>query len=120
MGREIKRVALNFDWPMNKVWEGFQCHHCRKCDEDGYECTWKPTEPPKGPGYQVWETVSEGSPVSPVFPTKEACVLWLVGHGHSEKAARAFIQEGWVVSLVVIGGRPMMGIDAAEFMGDRK
>ena len=23
MGREVKRVALDFDWPLNEVWEGF-------------------------------------------------------------------------------------------------
>ena len=30
---------------------------------------WKPSEPPMGEGWQLWETVSEGSPVSPVFAT---------------------------------------------------
>ena len=35
---------------------------------------WRPTEPPTGVGYQLWETTSEGSPLSPVFPTlKELC-----------------------------------------------
>jgi hypothetical protein len=29
---------------------------------------WKPAEPPAGEGWQLWETASEGSPVSPVFP----------------------------------------------------
>ena len=24
MGREVKRVALDFNWPLHKVWEGFQ------------------------------------------------------------------------------------------------
>jgi hypothetical protein len=23
MGREIKRVPLDFDWPLDKVWHGF-------------------------------------------------------------------------------------------------
>lgn len=26
-------------------------------------------EPPKGEGYQLWETTSEGSPITPVFKT---------------------------------------------------
>lgn len=38
---------------------------------------WKPTEPPAGEGWQLWETVSEGSPVSPVFPSDEALAGWL-------------------------------------------
>lgn len=29
--------------------------------------SWEPTEPPTGPGFQLWEDCSEGSPVSPVF-----------------------------------------------------
>lgn len=29
--------------------------------------SWKKQDPPSGPGYQVWETVSEGSPMTPVF-----------------------------------------------------
>lgn len=42
MGREVKRVALNFDWPVNKVWEGYKNPHlkdrhtCHNCDGSGY------------------------------------------------------------------------------------
>ena len=32
---------------------------------------WKPTEVPRGEGWQLWETVSEGSPLTPVFATPE-------------------------------------------------
>ena len=37
MGREIKRVALDFDWQLNKTWQGYinpyyqfeeSCSHC--------------------------------------------------------------------------------------------
>ena len=27
MGRELKRVPLDFDWPLNKPWEGFVNPH---------------------------------------------------------------------------------------------
>jgi len=50
------------------------CEHCegegnywdslenqKLCDE------WRQTEPPVGEAYQIWETVSEGSPISPPF-----------------------------------------------------
>lgn len=44
---------------------------CLVCHGDGiapekkaaYEA-WEPTDPPEGDGYQIWETVSEGSPIS--------------------------------------------------------
>lgn len=31
MGRELKRVPLDFKWPLNKIWEGFINPHCKKC-----------------------------------------------------------------------------------------
>lgn len=38
---------------------------------------WREYEPPTGPGYQLWETVSEGSPISPVFATPEELARWV-------------------------------------------
>jgi len=38
---------------------------------------WRQWEPPNGDGYQMWETVSEGSPVSPVFTTPEELADWM-------------------------------------------
>lgn len=32
---------------------------------------WQPCEPPEGPGWQLWETVSDGSPITPVFESAE-------------------------------------------------
>lgn len=37
---------------------------------------WKPTRIPKGKGWQAWEDVSEGSPISAVFETREGIVHW--------------------------------------------
>lgn len=37
---------------------------------------WERTEPPEGPGYQMWETTSEGSPSSPVFATMDELCVW--------------------------------------------
>jgi hypothetical protein len=60
MGRELRRVPLNytgFTDPRNK-WT----HRGETC------------RPPKGVGYQLWQTTSEPSPVSPVFRTlRELC-----------------------------------------------
>lgn len=39
MSRNLKRVPLDFDWPMNDVWKGyinpFNCEQCKSCDETG-------------------------------------------------------------------------------------
>jgi len=65
--------------------------------EETYEA-WTPTPPPEGPGWQVWETVSEGSPISPVFGTKEELIAYLVEEGYSQVAAEKFCDAGWVPS----------------------
>jgi hypothetical protein len=75
------------------VWSSKAAKHLAK--------KWKRIQPPKGPGYQLWETVSEGSPVSPVFETEDAFVAYLVGEGHSEEAARKFIDAEWAPSMVM-------------------
>lgn len=41
---------------------------------------WTATEPPTGDGFQLWEDVSEGSPVSPVFETLDALCAWAADH----------------------------------------
>lgn len=41
------------------------------------EDAWERTEPPAGEGFQLWESVSEGSPISPVFDNVLALAQWL-------------------------------------------
>lgn len=40
MGRELKRVPLDFQWPMNAVWKGYinpyRSVKCKACDGEGY------------------------------------------------------------------------------------
>ncbi len=221
MGRELKRVALDFEWPENKVWSGYinphyaknhqcaacggagettsrqrlgdlvsllmlsgtdvnrwACHphlveahlfytHGKLCGSDMAELTsalagrkpsslghcsidkhsatlkiiaaaglpeewgmcpacngegsiwdsaedekaadeWSETSPPAGDGYQIWETVSEGSPISPVFATAEALAghmagkKWGADKGSSYESWMRFIEgPGWALSMVV-------------------
>lgn len=78
---------------------------------------WEPTPPPEGEGWQLWETVSEGSPISPVLPTREAFIEYLMTKGSTRSAAEAFTKQGWVPSGVSMGGGPLVsGIEAAEEM----
>jgi hypothetical protein len=61
--------------------------------------------------YQVYETVSEGTPVTPHFATKEELVEYLVkhgdfwdqqrGHGGWTRAnAESFVERAWAPSLI--------------------
>lgn len=70
---------------------------------------WTSTKPPTGEGWQMWETVSEGSPVSPVFESAEALAQWLTTAEGGRKAgpsrrpltieqARGFVGVGWAPS----------------------
>ena len=38
MGRELKRVPLNFDWPINMIWAGYLNPHRASCPEEGKTC----------------------------------------------------------------------------------
>jgi len=103
------------------------CEHCggegetwpsdeaRKLYDD-----WERTEPPSGEGYQIWETVSEGSPISPVFVTPEALATHMAGtkwgadKGTPYESWLKFINgPGWAMSMVVQDGAVMSGVEAA-------
>lgn len=70
--------------------------------------------------YQIYETVSEGTPTSPVFETLDEIVAWLVGQGTSKGAAQAFAKQGYVPSMVMFNpgnGKPGQiweGIESAD------
>lgn len=93
---------------------------CATCGGEGEVATegqraaheaWVPTEPPAGEGWQLWETVSEGSPQSPVFASAEALADWCEGNATwfgsnrwtREEWLRTFIEDTTdVESLLVI------------------
>ncbi len=89
---------------------------------------WKATEPPTGEGWQLWETVSEGSPVSPVFATAEELAQWLTTPEGGEMAgpsrrpmtieqARGFVDAGWSPTFIGNAG----GLhDGAEYIGTER
>lgn len=82
--------------------------------------------------WQVWETVSEGTPVTPPFATKKELVDYLVANGDfwdqsrrkegrtsipcdpwSRKAAESFVHgAGWAPSLVVDSKGVRSGVEA--------
>ncbi|WP_146208404.1 M20 family metallopeptidase [Cupriavidus plantarum] len=51
--------------------------------------------------YQVYENVSEGTPVSPVFASLEELMDWLFKQGFSLEQAQTFIADGHCPSFVV-------------------
>jgi len=49
--------------------------------------------------YQIYATISESVPISPVFESLDAMIVWLVSvQGYSQDAAEQFARTGWVMS----------------------
>lgn len=99
---------------------------------------YRPWEDADAAWYQVWETVSEGTPVSPPFETEDELIAYLAEHGDfwdqkrchepdwanlwggtpgvsgwgRERAERFVKGPGWAPSMVVADGRVMSGVEA--------
>lgn len=79
---------------------------------------WEATEPPTGEGWQLWETVSEGSPVTPVFATREGLVEHLSSPAYrrplTRDEAEGLVDAGWVPSGIGVVGRGFVPGELAE------
>lgn len=70
--------------------------------------------------FQVYETVSEGTPTSPVFETEDEMLKWLMEQGYSEEASKKFIKGGWAPSMMIRPGQDIkMNIHALEDKGGK-
>lgn len=98
---------------------------------DDYMPHW---EEGKATWFQVYETVSEGTPVTPPFATGEELVDYLVQNGDfwdqnrrksgdsimpcapwSREGAEAFVMRGgWMPSMIMSGGKVFAGSELAE------
>lgn len=107
-------------------------------DHTMYRPDWKPEEMT---WYQVYETVSEGTPVTPPFATREELVDYLVANGDfwdqrrrkdgriggmpcepwTRKQAESFVMgSGWAPSLVMHDGKIQSGVEALAEMADKQ
>lgn len=136
MGREVKVVDLKFDWfektkggeegNWAETWFGFilDTIECKACDGTGKNKKGKDCvvcygegkaqpriEPPKSwdddkNGYQMWQDVSEGSPISPVFKKAEDLAKWMVENDSSISGGTSY--EGWLGMIEQEGSAPSM------------
>lgn len=60
---------------------------------EAYE-NWKAEDPPTGEGFQLWETTSEGSPISPVFDNLDALCAWCEDNATTMGSAKTS-KENW-------------------------
>ena len=142
MSREIRPVALDWEHPreLGTYSDGsprYRPLHSREdlrnhlADQAEHPEDWEEgidpadymPELPEGTryGWQMYETVSEGSPVSPVFATKDELAEWLSSRAaESERvspaAARQFVADGWAPSFISSPQTGFVsGVAAAEF-----
>jgi hypothetical protein len=103
--------------------------HCPDCDGHGDIASpeereaadaWEGSDPPTGDGWQMWETTSEGSPMSPVFDTPEKLARWLADTGASAFGRMTATYGQWLetisvgdaLSMISSGGKLMSGVEA--------
>lgn len=107
---------------------------CTECDGSGdvfrdqqhreqYE-NWEPTPPPSGNAIQMWETTSEGSPISPPFETAAELAKWLAENRASAFGSDTCTEEEWLAmineghshgSAVVVNGFDVIsGVEAVS------
>ena len=104
-----------------------KCDHCQgigviyKSEEhERLHTSWKKTPPPEGEAYQIWETITEGSPISPPFLDPWQLARWMTDNDRtitkfvSAEQWYIFITEiGYATSGVVVSGKLVNGVEAA-------
>lgn len=107
----IEAAGLDVEkWGICPICDG----HCDDPEKRAAAEAWKETPPPSGDAYQLWETTSEGSPISPPKATPEELARWLADNGASSFGSSTESYEtwlkfirgpGWAPSAVSGGGR---------------
>ena len=135
MGREIQRVPVDFNFPIGASYhdDAWRKHYatCPKGpehDNDEHDECDVDCHPPRGDGWQLWQTVSDG-PLSPVFATPDELIDWMClpdpkdpprppslpwAQGWRRDVAEPFVRGCMCApSIVAVDGRVMGG---AEFV----
>lgn len=81
--------------------------------------SYRPWKDEEATWFQVWETVTEGTPTTPPFATKEELIDYLANNGEflnptpwGIDRATAFVNAGWVPSMVFDSKGFRSGLDA--------
>lgn len=120
MSREIRRVPS--DWQHPRDSNGYKPLYDRSYETALQEWVKYEEEDPKpDPNYyrpkweeepthhQIYEGVTEGTPVSPVFASQDEMKDWLLSEGFSEHASSKFIEIGWAPSMVFSRNKGLSG-----------
>ena len=127
-GRGLRRSWV--DYPSSKF-----VPHNEACTFEEYDGErprpedYMPTfEPGSATHLVMYETCSEGTPISPAFETPEELARWLADTGASAMGSMTATYEqwlavcrgGWAPSAVVADGRFMSGVEASEHLSSAR
>lgn len=135
LGREVEDYHPMFDRPfgpeMREWYANWEAWERGERPEGSEDCAnfWDWNGGPPDPAYyrpawkdgdatwfQVYQTVSEGAPVTPPFATREELIDYLATHGDfwdqkrgdgpwDRKNAESFVNAGWAPSLIGFAGQ---------------
>ncbi len=120
MSREIRRVPENWQHPKKSdgKYEALSEDRGHKCDCE--YCSINDEVMPKGEWYQLFEGVSEGTPLSPAFKTGEELVEWLSnnkdfwGTQWTKHQAQKIVELGYSPSGIMTGGKMYNSMEALD------
>jgi hypothetical protein len=109
-GDRIREKYGDEDYPKDEPYRSFCGWHGEPPDPDYYRPRWDEST---ATWFQVYETVSEGTPVTPPFATKDELVEYLSTYGDfwdqkrgdgpwSRANAEQFVSRGHAMSLMVV------------------
>lgn len=105
-GKSLVRVPWGYEHPTDREGQAIPGGHL--------EALYALSDAEK-PCYQVYEDVTEGTPVRPVLESEANLIAWLVAQGYSGSAASAFVREGVAPSFVARGtGEVSDGIETLD------
>lgn len=79
--------------------------YCELCEGEGKVNP--QIEVPRGDAYQMWETTSEGSPISPAFDAPQELARWLADNNASAWGSSGASYEQWM-NMIDRGYAPTM------------
>jgi len=116
MGREVRRVPANWEHPTGRDGRHIPMHKAMLYEpaevEEGIRDGWLTDEPPhygmdimpdwpseERTHLQMYETCSEGTPISPVLVTPEELARWLADNKASAWAGMTASYEAWLHTI---------------------
>lgn len=115
--KKLHEVAEKYGYDINDPYSAYCDYYGSAPDHKYYRPKWDETQ---ATWWQLYETVSEGTPLSPPFETQDELIDYLVKNGDfwdqkswSREVAEKFVNgPGWAPSFVISNGEIKSGVEA--------